>query len=77
MGASSNGVLSRRILHELFQEAHGHSHTDGNDFEAKLPQVHAMNCLKEIFTDTKLGATSERYIAEGLDLAVESLGSNT
>ena len=38
-------------------------------------QVHALNCIKEIFKSTTLGQRSERYIAQGLELAVESMKS--
>jgi hypothetical protein len=40
-----------------------------------LPQVHALNSLKEIFKSTNLGKRSEEYIAECFELAVNSLRS--
>lgn len=41
----------------------------------ELPQVHAMNCLKDIFTNTKLGQYTERFIMPALTLSAERLGS--
>ncbi|KAJ5489742.1 hypothetical protein N7539_004632 [Penicillium diatomitis] len=41
----------------------------------ELPQVHAMNCLKDIFTNTKLGPFTEPFIMPGLTLSAETLGS--
>lgn len=44
--------------------------------EVKLPQVHALNCIRSIFINTKLGTYSEAYVAEGLDLAGMCLESD-
>ncbi|KAJ5160900.1 uncharacterized protein N7482_007904 [Penicillium canariense] len=41
----------------------------------ELPQVHAMNCLKDIFTNTKLGLFTEPFIMPALTLSAERLGS--
>lgn len=41
----------------------------------ELPQVHAMNCLKDIFTDAKLGHRTEPFIMPALTLSAERLGS--
>lgn len=41
----------------------------------ELPQVHAMNCLKDIFTNTKLGPYTEPFIMPALTLSAERLGS--
>jgi Putative death-receptor fusion protein (DUF2428) len=43
--------------------------------ETSLPQVHAMNCLKEIFKSSSLSAKAEPHIAECLQLAADSLNS--
>ena len=43
--------------------------------ETSLPQVHAMNCLKEIFKSSALGNKTEPYIAECLKLAADNLTS--
>ncbi|KAJ5773802.1 Armadillo-like helical [Penicillium paradoxum] len=41
----------------------------------ELPQVHAMNCLKDIFTNAKLGPHTEPFIMKALTLSAERLGS--
>ena len=43
--------------------------------ESSLPQVHAMNCLKDILKSTRLGEQSERLVPDSLRLAAESLRS--
>jgi endonuclease III len=43
--------------------------------ETNLSQVHAMNCLKEIFKSSPLGKRSEGHIAECLQIAADSLNS--
>ena len=43
--------------------------------ETNLPQVHALNILKSVFTTTKLSATSEAYMVTGLEVAAASLQS--
>ena len=43
--------------------------------ESRLPQVHALNCIKEIFTTSRLSVASEVYIGQGLELAAKTLNS--
>jgi len=43
--------------------------------QTNLPQVHAMNCIKEIFKSSTLGKRSEGRLAECLELAADSLNS--
>jgi hypothetical protein len=43
--------------------------------EMNLYQVHAMNCLKELFKSTILGKRSEGYLAQCFELAVKGLRS--
>ena len=40
-----------------------------------LPQVHALNCLKDIFTDARFGPSTERFVAEALETAASCLES--
>lgn len=49
---------------------------EANDVgEVRLPQVHALNCLKDIFADTRLGPSTEPYVADSLDIAACCLDS--
>ncbi|KAL9046883.1 MAG: hypothetical protein Q9214_000398 [Letrouitia sp. 1 TL-2023] len=41
-----------------------------------LPQVHALNCLKDIFTDSKFSTSTEGHISKTLDIAVNCLDSD-
>lgn len=43
--------------------------------ETNLPQVHAMNCVKEIFKSSTLGKRSDKHIPDCLQLAADSLTS--
>ncbi len=43
--------------------------------QTNLPQVHAMNCLKEIFKSSSLGKRCENHIADCLQIAAENLKS--
>lgn len=43
--------------------------------ESRLPQVHALNCLKEFFTTSRLSVVSEAYIGQCLELAAKTLNS--
>lgn len=47
------------------------SQTDGSN----LPQVHALNCLKEIFKNSLLSKTARRSLPSCLQLATSSLES--
>lgn len=40
-----------------------------------LPQVHALNCLKDIFTDTRFRLSTEIYVADTLEIAASCLKS--
>ena len=44
--------------------------------ELRLPQVHALNCLRDIFTDTRLGPGTELYVADTLDISASCIESN-
>jgi hypothetical protein len=44
--------------------------------ESRLPQVHALNCIKEFFTTSRLNVVSEAYMGQGLELAARTLNSN-
>lgn len=48
---------------------------DADSNGLKLPQVHALNCLKELFTNAALGPNTEPYIMQALHLSSEYLGS--
>ncbi|KAK4546587.1 hypothetical protein LTR36_001804 [Oleoguttula mirabilis] len=43
--------------------------------EGSLPQVHAMNCMKDILKNSRLGEQSERHVPTALKLAADALRS--
>lgn len=45
------------------------------DEEPRLPQVHALNALKDIFADTRFGPSTELHVADGLNIAASCLDS--
>lgn len=47
-------------------------HSSGSE-NLQLPQVHALNCLKDIFTDTRLGSGADSHIEDCLSIAVNYL----
>ncbi|KAI9659327.1 MAG: hypothetical protein M1821_001585 [Bathelium mastoideum] len=44
--------------------------------EGELVQVHALNCLKDIFRTAKLGQSSEHYVEMGFDLVSHCLNAD-
>ncbi|TKA57285.1 hypothetical protein B0A55_13499, partial [Friedmanniomyces simplex] len=44
--------------------------------EGSLPQVHAMNCLKDVLKNSRLGEASEQYVPIALRLAADALQSD-
>ncbi|KAJ9639502.1 hypothetical protein H2199_006537 [Coniosporium tulheliwenetii] len=75
LSADPEGPLFRRAMDDLRAEAQLEGR-QANIQETHLPQVHAMNCLKDIYTNTKLGQSSEPYLTSGLDLAASRLESD-
>ncbi|EKG10898.1 Armadillo-like helical [Macrophomina phaseolina MS6] len=72
--AAPDSALFERVIDDLQAEA-AQEGQDKNIEGSNLPQVHALNCLKDIFTNTKLALASEPYVAEGLSLAASRLES--
>src|ERR1700761_9526317 len=67
LSAEPDGTLFAKAIHILRQLAL--SPTVDHLAGGVSPQVHALNCLKAIFTNASLGRSSEKYIADGLELA--------
>ncbi|KAH7408541.1 putative death-receptor fusion protein-domain-containing protein [Phaeosphaeria sp. MPI-PUGE-AT-0046c] len=73
--AAEPGTLFPRAMRELIAEASIEAHST-NIEESRLPQVHALNCIKEFFTTSRLNVASEAYLGKGLELAAKMLNSN-
>ncbi|KAL1643907.1 hypothetical protein SLS58_004581 [Diplodia intermedia] len=74
LSAAPESALFARVIDDLKTEA-VQNEQDKNIEGSHLPQVHALNCLKDVFTNTKLAVVSEPYVAEGLSLAASRLES--
>ncbi|KAF2657203.1 hypothetical protein K491DRAFT_756956 [Lophiostoma macrostomum CBS 122681] len=72
--AQPGGALFARAMKDLILEASVDAQ-HSNIEESRLPQVHALNCIKEFFMTSKLSAVSEAHIAQGLELAARTLNS--
>jgi len=70
----AGGKLFPRAIKDLVAETLVAAQST-NIEESRLPQVHALNCIKEIFTTSKLSVASEAYIGQGLELAAKTLSS--
>ena len=65
-----------RVLQDLQMIANSPPQVEDGSSNPRLPQVHALNCLKNIFTNTILGPRSEKHLAATLDIAFSSLESH-
>jgi hypothetical protein len=68
----------------LFSEAMSELTTEGTrpvdpaaESAGGLSQVHALNCIKDIFKNSRLGERSEAYVPQALSLAAKCLSSDT
>ena len=48
----------------------------GNHTGMRMSQVHALNCLKDSFTNSRLGSSTENYLATTLVIAINCLEKN-
>ncbi|KAI2001509.1 hypothetical protein LOZ52_005852 [Ophidiomyces ophidiicola] len=71
-----NGALFREIMNELQDIARIRLATAAEGPIVELPQVHALNCLKDIFSNTCLAPRTEPYIMPALRISADCLGSN-
>lgn len=75
LSSNPGGPLFQEVIKELLEISHLPVQQDNDTQDMELPQVHALNCLKDIFTNTKLGAHTEPFIMPALNLSAEQLGS--
>lgn len=69
-----NGVIER--LTSLARSKRASQTPMAVDMEARLPQVHALNCLREIFTNARFKDRTLSWLIEVLKLAASSLSSS-
>ncbi|KAH7065827.1 HEAT repeat protein-like protein [Paraphoma chrysanthemicola] len=73
--AADTGDLFSRAMKDLVAAASVEAQST-NIEESRLPQVHALNCIKEFFTTSRLNVASEAYMGQGLELAARTLNSD-
>lgn len=73
MGAHPEGKFFTEAILELQAIAASIRHTSYASDNLRLPQVHALNCLKDVFTSTSLGTATEPHMAKTLDIAAGCL----
>lgn len=73
--ADSSTLLMRQAFNDLESIARdpvAHAFAQ----EGSLPQVHAMNCMKDVLKNSRLGEQSERHVPAALELAADALRSD-
>ncbi|KAI9797930.1 MAG: hypothetical protein M1835_005766 [Candelina submexicana] len=74
--SDNDGHFVKIAISELQKEACRPVKKSKSNEEIELPQVHALNCLKAIFTNTKLAEYSDSSMSEALRLAIACFGSD-
>jgi hypothetical protein len=75
ISANPGGLLFQKAMKSLTDIAQTPPSVLENQDEIKLPQVHALNCLKDIVTNTKLGSSTEVFIKLLVQISVRSIES--
>ncbi|KAL4939613.1 hypothetical protein BDV06DRAFT_33661 [Aspergillus oleicola] len=73
--SSPGGPVFKQIISELQDVAHLPAQLAAENQTVELPQVHAMNCLREAFTNARLGPHTEEFLMPALNLSAERMGS--
>ncbi|KAL4785390.1 putative death-receptor fusion protein-domain-containing protein [Aspergillus varians] len=73
--SNPGGPLFKQVILELQEVAHLSAQLGVNNQVVELPQVHAMNCLREAFTNARLGPHTEDFLMPALNLSAERMGS--
>lgn len=73
--SKSGDPLFGKIMNDLQDIASSPAVQASSYNELSLPQVHAMNCLKDILANSKLTSATENYIMPVLRLGANSLSS--
>jgi hypothetical protein len=75
LSSQPGGPLFHRVMNELHEVSSLPEQHDKTSQEMELPQVHAMNCLKDIFPSNRMGPHSEPFVMRALTISSERLGS--
>ncbi|KAI5307098.1 hypothetical protein KEM56_004572 [Ascosphaera pollenicola] len=70
-----DGPFFSQIIADMQKIGSSEPEQSVNGSEMKLPQVHALNALKDLFTNTKFGPFTEPHIPASLQISSDCLGS--
>lgn len=73
LSAYPNGDFFDQVILELQTAANAPLEVARDLTKIRLPQVHALNCLKDVFTNTRLGPATEVHVETTLTIAVDCL----
>ncbi|KAI4089386.1 MAG: hypothetical protein LQ339_008555 [Xanthoria mediterranea] len=76
LSATPKGAFFDTVIRDLQAIAQLETDIDSKDEHLDLPQVHAFNCLKDIFTDARFNTAVEQHMSASLELAVHALESD-
>lgn len=76
LSATPKGPFFDTVIRDLQAIAQVETDVDSKDEHLDLPQVHAFNCLKDIFTDARFNTAVEQHMSASLELAVHALESD-
>jgi hypothetical protein len=62
-----------KVINDLQNIANEPVEVLSDNQDIRLPQVHALNCLKDIFSSTRLGPATEAHVEQTLLIAISSL----
>ena len=73
IAADPNGRLFNQALDDLQGIASAPVAAPTDSDKLHLPQVHALNCLRDVFTNTRLATATERFVPSTLVISVRCL----
>ncbi|KAL8645259.1 MAG: hypothetical protein Q9226_007379 [Calogaya cf. arnoldii] len=76
LSATPKGAFFDTVIQDLQAIAHVNTDKGSEDEQLDLPQVHAFNCLKDIFTDARFNNSVEQHMSASLELGVHALESD-
>ncbi|KAL8775229.1 MAG: hypothetical protein Q9209_000235 [Squamulea sp. 1 TL-2023] len=76
LSATPKGDFFNTVIQDLQAVARTAIETDSKDEHMEMPQVHAFNCLKDIFTDARFNICVEQHMSASLEIAIRGLDSN-
>ncbi|KAL9028305.1 MAG: hypothetical protein Q9196_003317 [Gyalolechia fulgens] len=76
LGAYPEGEFFDTVMRDLQGIANSASDIKDNGASIQLPQVHAFNCLKDVFTESKFGGPVEPHMSVTLEIAVRGIESD-